>query len=441
MGLRDSPYRSLQWQVRLKLVAYGDRKNVTNPFHWDRVVLNLPGSPGYRADLPWVMKIRVDGHIAAEIFVYVDDGRAIGHSAEMAWRVARFYAAMCARLGVQDAARKRTSASRTPGPWAGTVTHTDQDQVCGMVSQEKWDKTQVLIRELDGILARDLLPLQRLLEIRGFLIYVVRTYPWLNPYIKGLHLTVDSWRPGREASGFKLRGEELERAMAVWTASRGLPCRREDEDGLEEASPTPQHSSDEPPGDVRPVARLRRDIACLLELTKSPQPPRQLYRAKHVTAFVIGDASGTGKGVAVVEQYGVDYEAGPWKVQWRKESSNVREAENLTDRIERLSEGGTLFEHEVFVLTDNSAFEGAYYKGHSPSEKLNDIVFRLHKTERNGGFILRVLHISGKRMKATGVDGLSRGDLTEGVLAGVDPFSFLPFNLGADERSKGAVSS
>ena len=442
MGLRDSPYRSLQWQVRLKLVAYGDRKNVTNPFHWDRVVLNLPGSPGYRADLPWVMKIRVDGHIAAEIFVYVDDGRAIGHSAEMAWRVARFYAAMCARLGVQDAARKRTSASRTPGPWAGTVTHTDQDQVCGMVSQEKWDKTQVLIRELDGMLARDLLPLQRLLEIRGFLIYVVRTYPWLNPYIKGLHLTVDSWRPGREASGFKLRGEELERAMAVWTASRGLPCRREDEDGLEEASTTPQHSSDEPPGDVRPVARLRRDIACLLELTKSPQPPRQLYRAKHVTAFfVIGDASGTGKGVAVVEQYGVDYEAGPWKVQWRKESSNVREAENLTDRIERLSEGGTLFEHEVFVLTDNSAFEGAYYKGHSPSEKLNDIVFRLHKTERDGGFILRVLHISGKRMKATGVDGLSRGDLTEGVLAGVDPFSFLPFNLGADERSKGAVSS
>ena len=179
----------------------------------------------------------------------------------------------------------------------------------------------------------------------------------------------------------------------------------------------------------------------MLELTKSPQPPRQLYRAKHVKAFVIGDASGTGKGVAVVEQYGVDYEAGPWKVQWRKESSNVREAENLTDRIERLSEGGTIFEHEVFVLTDNSAFEGAYYEGHSPSEKLNDIVFRLHKTERDGGFILRVLHISGKRMKATGVDGLSRGDLTEGVLAGVDPFSFLPFNLGADERSKGAVSS
>jgi hypothetical protein len=42
------------------------------------VVFNLPGSKGYRADLPWVMKIRWDGELAAEVFVYVDDGRATG---------------------------------------------------------------------------------------------------------------------------------------------------------------------------------------------------------------------------------------------------------------------------------------------------------------------------------------------------------------------------
>ena len=79
--------------------------------------------------------------------------------------------------------------------------------------------------------------------------------------------------------------------------------------------------------------------------------------------------------------------------------------------------------HEVFVMTDNMAFEGAYY-----SAKLNNIIFRLHKAKRDGGFILHVLHISGKRMKATGVDGLSRGNLREKMLAGTDPFSFLPFN-------------
>ena len=76
MGLRDSPYRSLQWQARLKLEVYGDCRALANPFHWDRVVFNLPGSKGYRADLPWVMKIRWDSKLAAEVFVYVDDGRS-----------------------------------------------------------------------------------------------------------------------------------------------------------------------------------------------------------------------------------------------------------------------------------------------------------------------------------------------------------------------------
>ncbi len=74
----------------------------------------------------------------------------------------------------------------------------------------------------------------------------------------------------------------------------------------------------------------------------------------------------------------------------------MREAENLTDRIKRLGLDTALTDHEVFVMTDNTAFEGAYYKGHSPSAKLNDIVFRLHKAERDGGFILHVLRISGK---------------------------------------------
>ena len=62
-----------------------------------------------------------------------------------------------------------------------------------MVSQEKWDKTKRLIRKMADMVERDCLPLARLLQIRSFLMYVVRTYPWMNPYMKGLHLTIDSW--------------------------------------------------------------------------------------------------------------------------------------------------------------------------------------------------------------------------------------------------------
>jgi hypothetical protein len=32
--------------------VYGNRKDVSNPFHWDHVEFNLPGSKGYRSDLP-----------------------------------------------------------------------------------------------------------------------------------------------------------------------------------------------------------------------------------------------------------------------------------------------------------------------------------------------------------------------------------------------------
>jgi hypothetical protein len=183
-------------------------------------------------------------------------------------------------------------------------------------------------------------------------------------------------------------------------------------------------------------------LVCLRELTSSAKPPKQLYRAERQAAFfVIGDASGKGKGNAVVEQYGVDYESGAWNLEWREKSSNCREAENLTDRLERLVADGALQNHEVFLITDNLAFEGAFYKGHSPTRELSDIVFQVHKAQRDGGFVLHVIHISGKVMKASGVDVLSRGDLTEGMMADKDPLSFIPFNRGADDRSGGKVSA
>jgi hypothetical protein len=425
--------------IRLKMEAYGDRLVRTNPFHWEKVVWNLPGSPGYRSDLPWVMKVRWDGHLAAEVYVYVDDGRPTAHSAELCWAAARAICSLCTRMGIQDAARKRTPPSWTTGPWAGTIVHTDNDELVGMVSQKKWDKTKALIRELAVMIAAGPLLLQRLLEIRGFLNYVVRTYKWINPYIKGLHLTIDGWRPGKDEDGYKLRGKALQEALFKAAAARGLPCRREDEEEVDSRTPEAEVKA---PEFVDPSSRLKRDVECLVELTNVPEPPRQRYRAKKTKAFfVVGDASGKAKGCAVVEQYGIDYEAGSWNLEWRQKSSNCREAENLTDKVERMAATGELEHFEVFVVTDNSSFEGAYYKGHSPSKELNDIIFRLHKAERDGKFILHVIHISGKRMKATGVDGLSRGDLMEGMMAGEDPMSFLPFDQGADERSDGKVSA
>ena len=51
--------------------------------------------------------------------------------------------------------------------------------------------------------------------------------------------------------------------------------------------------------------------------------------------------------------------------------------------------------------------------------------------------ILRVIHISGKRMIAQGTDGLSRADLSEGVMQGKPIENFIPLHLDALEREAG----
>ena len=71
MELTDSPYRSLQLLTKAKFIAYGDRLNKKNPFQWQMVKLNLPGSDAYGPQFPWVMKVRPDGERACEVYIYV----------------------------------------------------------------------------------------------------------------------------------------------------------------------------------------------------------------------------------------------------------------------------------------------------------------------------------------------------------------------------------
>ena len=45
--------------------------------------LNLPGSKKYDPFMPWVSKIRLDdGHVACDLFIYVDDGRVCAPSSK-----------------------------------------------------------------------------------------------------------------------------------------------------------------------------------------------------------------------------------------------------------------------------------------------------------------------------------------------------------------------
>ena len=128
------------------------------------------------------MKLRADGEVACEVYIYVDDGRLTGHSKVICWKAAhRLCSVLNHDLGIQDAAaRKRSEPSLTPGPWAGSVTHAD-GELRVTVSAEKWAKAKSQVGELAEMAASGQMNLHRLRQIGGFLAYFARTYRGVIP--------------------------------------------------------------------------------------------------------------------------------------------------------------------------------------------------------------------------------------------------------------------
>lgn len=87
------------------------------------------------------------------------------------------------------------------------------------------------------------------------------------------------------------------------------------------------------------------------------------------------------------------------------------------------------------MFTDNSTAERAYFKGSSTNRDLFELVLRLRVMESDSGCSFYLIHVSGKRMIASGIDGLSRGDFNTGVMAGEKMLNFVPLHLSAVDRS------
>jgi hypothetical protein len=313
------------------------------------------------------------------------------------------------------------------------------------------------------------------------------------PYLRGFHGTLDSWRPKRTADGFdKLLNEEREEDQDV-----KLPPRKrrrlvspatgaveedptevqsdlsnysdpklgleDEEDSVEEedscdlefstraAQATKDHQcqsqlplepersdkrghDDEPPARVKFTTRLRDDVDALMKLTDLAR-----VRSKFITwlTYGFGDASGKGYGAALLLWDGVIfYRQGLWKWTIIKErSSNYRELRNLVDGLERAAEKGLLDGTEVWMFTDNTTAEAAFFRGSSKSRELHKLVLCLRVLEMKLGVRIWVVHVSGSRMIMTGIDGVSRGDMNAGVMAGADMLSFVSQNLSAMHRS------
>jgi hypothetical protein len=85
--------------------------------------------------------------------------------------------------------------------------------------------------------------------------------------------------------------------------------------------------------------------------------------------------------------------------------------------------GDGLTGKEVFLFTDNSVSDAVN------SEALFHLVVRLYKLEMTHMCKIELVHVAGTRMIRQGTDGLSRGDMYEGVMKGESMFSFIPLHL------------
>lgn len=142
----------------------------------------------------------------------------------------------------------------------------------------------------------------------------------------------------------------------------------------------------------------------------SEQPPVRLIRSGKIAVVIYGfrDASVAGFGSTLKLPDGCTFfRHGLWGRDADDVSLNFRELSNLVDTIEEGVGSGELLNAELFIFTDNSTAEGAYYKGNGNSRLLFALVLCLHILDMHGMFKLHLIHVAGTCMIMQGTDGLS----------------------------------
>ena len=435
MGCTSSPYNTVRYIYLADEFCRGNRRLQNNPMPWDYVRLNLPGDKTYDPRLPRVFKwCGITCKIAGDVVIFLDDQRGSGNSLENAWQVHRQYVSKQQYLGIQDAPRKTRPPSQDRcGAWAGTIVRISPERITRSVSQSKWDKGRGILKwcREQTRLGKGI-PFKPFLSKKGFLVHLCMTYKFLTPFLKGFHLLTDSWRKNRAADGWKVQDRDwesyLQEALEKGEIDESDYVEMMSRDGDDEAPDTLNDTA---------VLRFEDDLSALEMFFQLEAPPLVSDRVSKLALVIYAftDASGLGFGDTFLFDSDIEYTIGTWGVDEECESSNYKELRNTVDAIERHAEEGKLTDSMLFFCTDNSTVENALYHGRSKTSRLlHELVVRMKLLEAKYGFQLLVIHISGERMKAQGTDGVSRGQLTEGVMNGISMFAFLPMHETALQR-------
>ena len=300
------------------------------------------------------------------------------------------------------------------------------------ISQKKWDRARLIINKWSRRTAQPncvtKVNYKELESDVGFLVHLAMTYSNMKPFLKGFYSTLNEWYQDRDDEGWKMS----EQAYQLF-----LQLGRRTGTSYDDADLNNVSSMENAPTLIKVVPLMRDHVAILKSIFSSEQPLLLLKRgsSRFEAMYIFGDASDIGFGSSSwTKGDRLNYRYGIWGMDVDDSTSNYRELKNLVKSLERSGHAGELDGKEVFLFTDNSTAEAVVYKGSSTSPLLYDLVTRLYKLSSSFLCSLKIIHVAGTRMIAQGTDGLSRGDMLEGVLKGRAMLSFVPLHLTAIER-------
>ena len=429
-GGTSSPWLACQAEARIIEECKGDRTDPDNHWQWDRVHLNLFTAPNYDCSMPRVMLLRADGEVATREATFMDDTHVSGRDKDDTEDVR----AACHQMrvgmnsrGNQADCKKYRPPVYCPGAWIGCVLHTDTPFPMKSTTAKKWKR----FKDGLGWIAETsntakVIGTAELRRIAGLGVNVTEVYTDCRPYLKGFFNAIEAFRWGRDVDGWRLLNT-MELAEALETSDAG----------------TREAQADYPLETVI-TAELDAHVRALMTLFESESSLACPIRPTDPGKFriVIGDASAEGFGAGT--QYpDLSFEAreGLWLESFAEGGSNLREAQNIVNHLLREIRSGKHDGCEILQPTDNAVWSYVWTKGMSTAKHLFNLTLELKVEARKHEVYIRTCHISGERMIASGIDGLSRGNYNAGVSLGFDVRDFLPLHLTAWDVSGPALEA
>jgi hypothetical protein len=221
---------------------------------------------------------------------------------------------------------------------------------------------------------------KHLLSDWGFMVYVAQAYPGMKPYLKGFHLSLETWQEGCDEEGWKLNAKDRERVDEECEANPNkAPSRMEDvKVNLMTRMVTGNNKATSGPtaGFTLAAPCFKEDLEAILFLAQGEWlAMRRIWNKQTVMAYYgFGDASSAGFKSTVERPDGLQGRYGLWGADEEHQSSNYQEPCNLAETVEEEAAAGYLKDGEFWLFMDNSTAESCFFKGGSSLKLLHNLV-------------------------------------------------------------------